>query len=101
MNAIMTNFDIESREARQTRNWEGLSEIDQAIRDNRVDGVSDQEVLGGSLGPEADDRGDPSPCDLRRFRPLLGCLVRADLLPFLYVICRLGTCTLCTLGNGI
>ena len=36
MNAIMTNFDIESSEARQSRNWEGVSEIDQAIRDNRL-----------------------------------------------------------------
>jgi hypothetical protein len=36
MNAIMTNFDIESTEARGTRKWEGLSEIDQAIRDNRL-----------------------------------------------------------------
>ena len=36
MNAIMTNFDIENAEARGTRQWEGLSEIDQAIRDNRL-----------------------------------------------------------------
>jgi hypothetical protein len=36
MNAIMTNFDIEGAEARGTRKWEGLSEIDQAIRDNRL-----------------------------------------------------------------
>jgi hypothetical protein len=36
MNAIMTNFDLESAEARGTRKWEGLSEIDQAIRDNRL-----------------------------------------------------------------
>lgn len=36
MNAIMTNFDIESAEARGTRKWDGLSEIDQAIRDNRL-----------------------------------------------------------------
>ncbi|WP_333605318.1 hypothetical protein [Novosphingobium sp.] len=36
MNAIMTNFDIENAEARGTRKWEGLSEIDQAIRDNRL-----------------------------------------------------------------
>ena len=36
MNAIMTNFDIESTEARQTRNWEGLSEIDHAIRDDHL-----------------------------------------------------------------
>ncbi len=36
MNAIMTNFDIENAEARGTRKWEGLSEIDQAIRENRL-----------------------------------------------------------------
>ncbi|RVT38960.1 hypothetical protein [Sphingobium algorifonticola] len=36
MNAIMTNFEIESPEARLAQNWEGLSEIDQAIRDNRL-----------------------------------------------------------------
>jgi hypothetical protein len=36
MNAIMTNFDIDTSEARGTRKWEGLSEIDQAIRDNRM-----------------------------------------------------------------
>ncbi|RNJ61795.1 MAG: hypothetical protein EDM03_09670 [Porphyrobacter sp. IPPAS B-1204] len=36
MNAIMTNFDNESSKARETRKWDGLSEIDQAIRDNRL-----------------------------------------------------------------
>ena len=36
MNAIMTNFDLDSAEAHGTRKWEGLSEIDQAIRDNRL-----------------------------------------------------------------
>lgn len=36
MNAVMTNFDIESAEAHGTQKWEGLSEIDQAIRDNRL-----------------------------------------------------------------
>lgn len=36
MNIIMTNFDLESRKTSQTQNWEGLSEIDQAIRDNRL-----------------------------------------------------------------
>ena len=36
MNAIMTNFDIENAETRGTRKWEGLSEIDQAIHDNRL-----------------------------------------------------------------
>ena len=35
MNAIMTKFDIDTAEHR-TPKWEGLSEIDQAIRDNRV-----------------------------------------------------------------
>ena len=35
MNAIMTKFDIEAAEHRPPR-WEGLSEIDQAIRDNRL-----------------------------------------------------------------
>ena len=32
----MTNFDNESSNARETRNWDGLYEIDQAIRDNRL-----------------------------------------------------------------
>lgn len=36
MNAIMTKFDIEAEKARETRKWDGLSEIDQAIRDNRL-----------------------------------------------------------------
>lgn len=36
MNAIMTNFDIDAENARETRKWDGLSEIDQAIRDNRL-----------------------------------------------------------------
>ena len=36
MNAIMTNFDLDSTEAQGTRKWEGLSEIDQAIRENRL-----------------------------------------------------------------
>jgi len=36
MNAIMTNFDIESAQTRGSPKWEGLSEIDQAIRDNRL-----------------------------------------------------------------
>jgi len=35
MNAIMTKFDIDTAEHR-TPKWEGLSEIDHAIRDNRV-----------------------------------------------------------------
>lgn len=36
MNAIMTNFDLENAEVREAPKWEGLSEIDQAIRDNRL-----------------------------------------------------------------
>lgn len=36
MNAIMTNFDLDNSEERGTHKWEGLSEIDQAIRDNRL-----------------------------------------------------------------
>lgn len=35
MNAIMTKLDLDTAEHR-TPKWEGLSEIDQAIRDNRV-----------------------------------------------------------------
>ena len=36
MSAIMTNFDPERAEAHETRTWEGLFEIDQAIRENRL-----------------------------------------------------------------
>ena len=36
MNAIMTNFELDSAEPHGPRKWEGLSEIDQAIRDNRL-----------------------------------------------------------------
>lgn len=36
MNAFMTNFNIDAEKAREARNWDGLSEIDQAIRDNRL-----------------------------------------------------------------
>lgn len=36
MNAIMTNFDIDAERARETRKWEGLSEIDQALSENRL-----------------------------------------------------------------
>jgi len=36
MNAIMTNFDLDSAEPRGSHSWEGLSEIDQALRDNRL-----------------------------------------------------------------
>lgn len=36
MNAIMTKFDIETAEQDPPQKWEGLSEIDQAIRENRL-----------------------------------------------------------------
>lgn len=36
MNAIMTKFDIETAEQHPPQKWEGLSEIDQAIRENRL-----------------------------------------------------------------
>lgn len=36
MNAIMAKFDIDATEQQRPQRWEGLSEIDQAIRDNRV-----------------------------------------------------------------
>ena len=36
MNAIMTNSDIEAEKARGNRNWDGLSEIDQALSENRL-----------------------------------------------------------------
>jgi hypothetical protein len=36
MNAIMTNFDMESPKAHETRKWDGLSEIDQALTENRL-----------------------------------------------------------------
>ena len=36
MSTIMTNFDPERAEAHETRTWEGLFEIDQAIRENRL-----------------------------------------------------------------
>jgi hypothetical protein len=36
MSAIMTNFDNESSKARETRKWDGLSEIDQALSENRL-----------------------------------------------------------------
>ncbi len=32
----MTNFDNESSKARETRKWDGLSEIDQALSENRL-----------------------------------------------------------------
>lgn len=36
MNAIMTKFDIETAQQHPPQKWEGLSEIDQAIRENRL-----------------------------------------------------------------
>lgn len=36
MNAIMINFDTEKAKLHRSRKWDGLAEIDQAIRDNRV-----------------------------------------------------------------
>lgn len=36
MNAIMMNFDRDNFDWPETRKWDGLSEIDQAIRDNRL-----------------------------------------------------------------
>ena len=36
MNAIMKNFDFEQAEQHRSQRWEGLSEIDQAIRENRL-----------------------------------------------------------------
>lgn len=36
MNAVMRNFDVDTSEAHGPRKWEGLSELDQAIRDNRL-----------------------------------------------------------------
>lgn len=36
MNAIMTDFDLEHAEQHRSQRWEGLSEIDQAIRENRL-----------------------------------------------------------------
>lgn len=36
MNAIMTKFDIDADNERETRKWDGLSEIDQALRENRL-----------------------------------------------------------------
>lgn len=35
MNAIMSNFDLNSDDIHRSSKWEGLSEIDQAIRENR------------------------------------------------------------------
>ena len=36
MNALMTQFDFEKAEPQRSQKWEGLSEIDQAIRENRL-----------------------------------------------------------------
>lgn len=36
MNAIMTKFDIDADNERETRKWDSLSEIDQALRENRL-----------------------------------------------------------------
>lgn len=36
MNAIMTKFDIEAEKTPETRRWDGLSEVDQALSENRL-----------------------------------------------------------------
>lgn len=36
MNAIMRNFDIDTGNRPASRDWEGLSELDQALRENRL-----------------------------------------------------------------
>ncbi|MBA4043998.1 MAG: hypothetical protein C0471_06205 [Erythrobacter sp.] len=36
MNAVMTKFHIDAENARETRKWDGLSEIDQALSENRL-----------------------------------------------------------------
>lgn len=36
MNTLMTRFDFESSEPQRSPKWEGLSEIDQAISENRL-----------------------------------------------------------------
>jgi hypothetical protein len=36
MNVNMTKFDIENAEQHPSHGWEGLSEIDHAIRENRL-----------------------------------------------------------------
>ena len=36
MNAIMSNFDLDKADMHRSSKWEGLSEIDQAIRENRL-----------------------------------------------------------------
>lgn len=36
MNAIMSNFDIDTGNRPASRNWAGLSELDQALLENRL-----------------------------------------------------------------
>lgn len=36
MNAIMTHSDFERSDPQRSQRWEGLAEIDQAIRENRL-----------------------------------------------------------------
>ena len=36
MNAIMSNFDIDTGSRPASRNWDGLSELDQALHENRL-----------------------------------------------------------------
>lgn len=36
MNAIMAKFDIDATKQQRSQSWEGFSELDQAIRDNRL-----------------------------------------------------------------
>jgi hypothetical protein len=36
MNAVMTQFDFKQADQHRSQKWEGLSEIDQAIRENRL-----------------------------------------------------------------
>lgn len=36
MNAIMTQFDFDRPDPQRSPRWEGLSEIDQAVRENRL-----------------------------------------------------------------
>jgi len=36
MNALMTHFDFDRAEPQRSGKWEGLAEIDQAIRENRL-----------------------------------------------------------------
>ncbi|MFZ5667052.1 MAG: hypothetical protein ACOY7L_17700 [Pseudomonadota bacterium] len=36
MNAIMSNFNIDTGNRPASRDWEGLSELDQALRENRL-----------------------------------------------------------------